>query len=205
MTSLEIALIAPAAALAGVALQMAGSSWRDRVRERRAASRDQDRAVAELLAATVDLLGGIQMIRAAYDRSRLRDWIRRIVRLWVAFTVSLTREDRLSRDVLLDWRKGAPLLERLLVIDEDTSDRQRTIAMDLNTVLLSRANRFYAATTALALRPDEKIAAAARELTPAVTRLLDLIAASERKYARARQRAEKALAQFRGTVDQRHR
>lgn len=92
----------------------------------------------------------------------------------------------------------------MLIIDQDLSDRQRTIALDLNTVLLSRANRFYTAVTALTLGPDEKIAAAARELIPPITRLLDVITASERKYARARQHAEKALAQFRAKVDQRH-
>lgn len=96
MTSLEIALIAPTAALAGVALQMVGSSWRDRVKERRAAAREQGRAVAEMLAATVDLMGGIQMIQAAYDRSRWRDWLRRIARVWAAVSVSLAGEDRLS-------------------------------------------------------------------------------------------------------------
>jgi hypothetical protein len=201
VNSLELALIPAGAALAGVALQMAGSTWRDRVRERRVGERGQDRAVAELLAATVDLIGGIQTIRAAYDRSRWRDWLRRIARIWVAVSMSLAGETKFSRKVLLDWRKTAPLIGQLLEIDQSLSDRQRVIALDLSNVLSLRTNRFFAATATLTLGPDEKIVAAVRELSPAVTRLLDLLTASERKYTRARLHAEKALGRFRTVAD----
>jgi antirestriction protein ArdC len=68
-----------------------------------------------------------------------------------------------------------------------------------------RTARFYAAVAVLTLGFDIKIANAVRDLTPAVGALLEVIAADEKKYARARARAEKALGNFRTVADQRQR
>ena len=66
MTPLELALIPAGTALVGVALATAGNGYLDRQRDRRAAKTQRDQALAELLTATVDLINGVQMIRAAY-------------------------------------------------------------------------------------------------------------------------------------------
>jgi hypothetical protein len=66
VTGLELALIPAGAALVGVALGTAGNAYLDRLRDRRTAKRERDQAIAELLAATVDLTTGIQAVRAAY-------------------------------------------------------------------------------------------------------------------------------------------
>lgn len=68
LTTAELALIPAATALAGVALGTGGTAWLDRLRERRAARDQRDRAIAELLTAAVDLISGAQVIRAAYEK-----------------------------------------------------------------------------------------------------------------------------------------
>ena len=67
VTPFEIALIAPVAALAGVLLTFAGNARLERLREGRSARQGQDQAIAELLTATVDLITGVQAVRAAYQ------------------------------------------------------------------------------------------------------------------------------------------
>ena len=77
VTPLEVAIIAPAAALIGVALGGLGTAYQDRIRERRAARREQRKAIAELLTATVDLLTGAQTVHSAYELRRWPDLVRR--------------------------------------------------------------------------------------------------------------------------------
>jgi hypothetical protein len=205
VSSLELALVSAGAALAGVVLGGLGNAWRDRIAEYRTRMRERDRAIAELLTAVADLMSGIQVVRATYDRSRARGWVRRVGQLWTAVSVSFADEDKITRETLLDWRKRAPMVGQLLAIDQGLLDQQRAIVMDVSTVLLSPTSRFYGAITVLTLGPDEKIAAAVRELTPAVTGLLGVIGASDGKYARARSRAEAEFARFRDVADQRRR
>lgn len=106
---------------------------------------------------------------------------------------------------LLDWHTARPALGRLLAMDRELDNRQRTVALDLVTMVTPRTARFYAAVAILTLGPDIKIAEAVRELPPAVGALLEVIAADEKKYARTRTRAEKALGTFRTIADQRPR
>lgn len=117
----------------------------------------------------------------------------------------MTGREKLTWDMLGDWSNLAPGLNRLLAADRELDDKQRTIALDLATVVAPRAVRFYAAVAVLTLGSDKKIADAVRELTPAVSSLLEVIAAKEKKYTQARARADKALAKFRTIADQRHR
>jgi len=205
VTSLEIALVAPVAALAGVALGIGGNARLDRLRERRAARRTQDQAIAELLTATVDLITGIQAVRAAYmQQTRWRHYIRGAATLIAAVGSTMTSGETFSSD-LLTWGRASPAFERILAADSELDARQRTTAMDLAAVVAPRLTRFYAAAAVLTLGNDKKIADAVRDLSNEVGKLLDVIAAKERKYAPARERVGKALEAFRAIVDRRPR
>lgn len=204
LTGLELALIPAGTALVGVALGIAGNGYLDRQRERRAAKQQRDQAIAELLTATVDLISGVQAIRAAYlKQAKWRHYIRVSAVILAAIGTVLGSDGELTTEILRDWHKMAPGLDRLLAADRELDEKQRTAALDLTTVVLPRTVRFFAAVAALTLGPNKHIANAVRELTPAVTALLEVITARPSKYDRARHRAEKALAEFRAVADQR--
>ncbi|SRR6266567_223117 len=205
VTNLDLALISAGAALGGVALGIFGNGWLDRLRDRRAARQSRDQAIAEILTAAVDLISSVQAIRAAYDTSRWRAQLRNAVALVTAINTAFAGEESITRHTILDWRKNAPLMERIVSIDRWQSEQQRTVALDLTSMLLPRTSRFYAAVAVLTLGPDKEIADAVRGMTPAVTGLLDVIAARNRQYARARLRADKALGKFREVAEQRRR
>lgn len=193
------------AALAGVALGIGGNAHLERLGERRAARRGQDQALAELLTATVDLLTGVQAVRAAYQQqTRWRHYIRTAATLVAAVGSTMRSGETLSSE-LLTWDRASPAFERILAADSALDDRQRTIALDLATIVGPRLTRFFAAVAVLTLGEDKKIADAARDLTDEVGKLLDVIAAKEKKYAPARERVGKALEAFRAIADQRPR
>lgn len=50
---------------------------------------------------------------------------------------------------LLDWHTAKPALDLLLAIDRELDDRQRTVALDLATMVTPRTARFYAAVAVL--------------------------------------------------------
>jgi hypothetical protein len=203
LTPLEIALISPAAALAGVALGTAGTAYLDLSRERRAAKGAHDQAVAELLTATVDLITGIQAVRGAYQsHTRWRHYIRVSAMVVAAFGSTMTIGETISRE-LLDWRRASPAFERILAADRDLDDTQRRTALDVATVVSPRATRFYAAVTILTLGPDKQIANAVRDVADAVGELLEALGAKEKEYARTRDRVGNALTAFRTVVDRR--
>jgi len=213
ITGLELALIPAGSALAGVALGIAGQGWLDTRRDRRAAVRERDQAIAELLTATVDIVQGVQAVRGAYQA---RPWWRHHVLAAGTVLSALGNalpgkpgtpylQKRSDWSLLLDWRIAGPAIDRLLAADRQLDETQRRVALDLNTVLLPRTARFYAAVSVLTLGPDEELADAVRKLTPAVAALLDVITAKQRKYDRTRYRAEKALRKFRAEADKRRR
>ena len=204
LSGLELALIPAAAALVGVALGIAGNGYLDRQREKRAAKQQRDQAIGELLTATVDLLSGIQALRAAYlKQGGWRHYIRLSAVILAAAGAVLDRDGKLSTEILRDWHRMAPGLERILAADQELDEKQRTGALDMVTVVLPRTVRFYAAVAVLTLGPDKNIANAVRELTPAVTAVLEVITARPGKYQPVRNRAEKALGEFRAVADQR--
>jgi len=112
-------------------------------------------------------------------------------------------DGKLSTEILRDWHRMAPGLERILAADQELDEKQRTGALDMVAVVLPRTVRLYAAVAVLTLGPDKKIANAVRELTPAVTAVLEVITARPDKYQPVRNRAEKALGEFRAVADQR--
>jgi hypothetical protein len=207
VTGLELAIIPAAAALVGVVLGTAGNAYLDRRRDRRAAYRERDQAIAELLAATVDLISGAQAVRAAYHQqyATLRHYIRLSAGLMTALGSTMTRPGKFDWKGLLDWHTGRPAIDRLLTMDRELDDRQRMVALDLATMVTPRTARFYASVATLTLAPDIKIAEAVRQLTPAIGALLEVLGANEKKYARTRTDAENALGTFRNVADQRRR
>ena len=204
LTSLELALIPAGAALAGVTLGIFGNGYLDGLRERRAAKQQRDQAIAELLTATVDLITGIQAIRAAYlKQTPWRHYVRASAAILAAAGTVLGSEGELTPEILRDWHRMGPGLDRVLAADRELDEKQRTAALDMVTVVLPRTVRFYAAVAVLTLGPDKAIAAAVRELTPQVAALVEVITARQRKYDRARHRADSALGKFRAVADKR--
>jgi hypothetical protein len=200
------ALIGAGATVLGGVLFFLGTQWQTHWQTLREERRARDQAIAELLSATVDLITGVQAIRAAYGRrTNWRVRIRIVAAVFAAFGATFGAEESLTLETLLNWRKEGPMLDRLLAVDRELNEQQRITALDMTTVLLPRTNRFYAAIAVLTLGPDKKLADAARELAPAVAALTELIAGKTRRYKRARARAEKALGKFRSTADQRRR
>jgi hypothetical protein len=206
VTDLTSTLIGAGAVVGGVILAFAGNAWLDRLRERRGGKRARDAAIADLLAAVVDLITGAQTIRVAYQRqTSWRSRLRSVTALTTAFGATFAHEEQFSAQMLVDWRKQWPMLDRMLAISDYQDQQQRTLALDLTTVLLPRTSRFYSAVAVLTLGPDKKIAAAVRELTPAIGALVEAIAERrQRRYNRARRKAENALGRFRDIADQRH-
>jgi hypothetical protein len=207
VTPLALALIPAGTALAGAALATVSNVYLERQRDRRAARGQRDQALAELLTATVDLISGVQMVRAAYYR-QYENWFRnaRIGAMLIAAAgLVMTGGDTLRWETLRDWRSLGPGLDRLLAADRELDEKQRIVALDLATVVAPRTVRFYAAVAVLTLGPDKKIADAVRDLTPAVAALLEVIASKQKTYDRARAHAEDALGTFRTVADQRDR
>lgn len=204
-TPLELTLIAPAAALVGVALGIAGNAYLDRSRERRAAKRVQSQAIAELLTATVDLITGVQAVRGAYkQQTRWRHYIRVSGVILAAVGSTMTIGETLSRE-LLDWRHMSPALDRIIAVDHKLDDNQRRTALDVATVVGPRTARFYSAVAVLTLGQDKEIADAVRDLADTVGTLLETLGANEKKYARAREQVGDALRALRVVADKQRR
>ena len=135
VTGLELALIPAGAALAGVALGIVGNAYLDRQRDRREARRERDQAIADLLTATVDLVSGVQAVRAAYQQQTTwRHYIRISGTILAAVGSVMTSGEKLSSEMLRDWRRLSPGLDRLLAADRELDDKQRTIALDVATI-----------------------------------------------------------------------
>jgi len=201
----ELSLIAPAAALLGVALGTAGTAYLDRSRDRRAAEQARDQAVTELQTATVDLLTGVQAIRGAYQQqTRWRHYLQVAVLATASIGSVLASGEVLSWKIF-DLHRMSPSLERLLAEDRALDDRQRTIALDVATIVGPRLTRFYEAAGSLTLGNDDKTADATRALIRAVGALMEVIGGKEKKYAAASQQVGDALGSFREVVGQERR
>lgn len=205
LTPAELSLIAPAAALLGVALGTAGTAYLDRSRDRQAAEHARDQAVTEVQTATVDLLTGVQAIRSAYQQqTRWRHYLQVAV-LATASIGSVLASGETPSWKILDLHRMSPSLERLLAEVRALDDKQRTIAMDVATMVGPRVTRFYEAAGSLTLGNDDAIADAARALIRAVGALMEVIGGQEKKYTAASQQVGDALGSFREAVGQERR
>jgi hypothetical protein len=205
LTSAELSLISPAAALVGVTLGIAGTAYFDRSRARRVATEAHERAITEVQTATVDLLSGVQAIRGAYQQqTRWRHYIQVAVLAMASIGSMMASGETLSWK-LLDPQRMSPSLERLLAEDRVLDDRQRTTALDISTIVGPRVTRFYEAAGALTLGKDDTIADATRVLIRAVGALMEVMGGKETKYVAARERVSEALGSFREVVGQERR
>jgi hypothetical protein len=202
ITPAELSLIAPAAALLGVALGTAGTAYLDRSRDRQTAEHARDQAVTELQTATVDLLTGVQAIRSAYkQQTPWRHYLQVAVLATASIGSVLASGETLSWKIL-DLHRMSPSLDRLLAEDRALDDRQRTIVLDVATMVGPRVARFYEAAGSLTLGNDDKIADAVRVLIRAVGALMEVISGKEKKYTAASQQVGDALGSFREVVGQ---
>jgi hypothetical protein len=205
LTSAELALITPTAALVGVALGIVGTAYLDRSRDRGAAKKAREQAITEVQTATVDLLTGVQAVRGAYQhQTRWRHYIRETV-LTAASIGSMLKSGETPSLKLFDLQRISPSFERLLAEGSVLDDRQRTTALDVATIVGPRVTRFYEAAGTLTLGNDDETADATRALIRAVGALLEAIGEKDKKYTSARERVVQALGSFREVVGQERR
>jgi hypothetical protein len=204
---LESALIGAGGLVAGAFLGIAGNERLERQRERREAKRRSDAAVAELLAAAVDLLSGVQVIQAAYEgRSGWRWRMRTAATVFAALCSAFAGAGEVSLRALLDWRHAGRLIDRLLGEDRRLDEAQRVTALDIGGVVVTRTGRFYAAlVTVTAGASDRGLSESASRLAEAVGQLLEVMGGKQRAYHQARARAERALSEFRRAAERRKR
>ena len=139
LTPLELALIPAGAALVGVALGIIGNASLERQRDRHTARHERDQAIAELLTATIDLVAAVQAVRAAYQQQTTwRHYIRISATILAAVGTVMTSGEKLSSEMLKDWHRLSPGLDRILAADRELDDKQRTIALDLATIVAPR-------------------------------------------------------------------
>lgn len=200
VTSTDVALVAAAAPVFAVAVTFGGQGILDRQRARRAEQQARDAAVAELLAAAIDLLVGVEAVRVGYDLERRWPYYMRIAGAMLGPFFDLTKWKQL-RDV----RTMRAFMETALTLDREVTNKNRQTALDYSTLVLPRINRLYATLTALTLGPETRIAAAAKDLAAKVGDYTETIGARKRAYEKARQRFEDGVAEFRRVADQRRK
>jgi hypothetical protein len=211
VNGLDLALITGSFTLGAVVVTFSGNLWLETVRERRTRRRERKRAVTELLTATVELMYGVEVLRAAYDRqSGWPEWSRRGADMVSILGLMMPPGEMpnaprewlgIMRSQLGDWHTLGPAFDRALSALTRMDHRQRVAALDVNAVLLPRVARFYAALVEVTLGHDDEPARVAGTLAGRVGELLEVIVARRRrKYARARRRAESAHAALRGVA-----
>jgi hypothetical protein len=187
--------------LVGVVVGAAITGYAARRRERRAALREHRDAVAEVLTATLDLFQGMQAVRTAYETRTRRNHIRHVAGiLLVSIGSAAPAGEKLTWGWLADFRRTAPMLDRLLNFDTELDASRRRIALDIVSVVAPRVTRFYAATASLRPGDDKELKSALNELIEAVGVMLDTWG-EDRKFTHARRRAEKAATAFRQAAD----
>jgi hypothetical protein len=186
------------AALLGVIVGFIGTAYLQ-VRKTKADTRLRlEGALAELLAAAQDLMIGVQVIRQAHERrTRPRFYLRLAAMFLRDYPAVSTWRD------LVELSSMKALLATAVEADRYQLDEARTIALDLATVVATKANRYLAMAALITLGQDKEIATAVRELTPKVTALMDGIGAHEREYERLNNELQTALTDFRDLADKR--
>lgn len=176
----------------GLSRQQRKQAERDAEVRREQAARETrirlEGAVAELLAAAQDVLLSVNAVRYAHER---RTRVRLTLRLLGRFFQEIPPVNSLKelREVRLQ-----PLLGRLLDIDQEEVEAQRTIALDVATILGPKLNRYLATAALLTLGEDKVIADAVRDLTPKVTTLQESFSGPRFETPRARKRRRERLA-----------
>lgn len=200
VTDLDVALITGGFTVAAVVVTFGGNALLDTVRARRAARESRDAAIAEVLAASMDLVLAVSAIRAAHQhRTNSR------ARMLAAAALLRDLPDLNSWKALTDRHVHRTALRTLTGLVREQDEDTRMIALDFAAMVVPKTNRFFAAVTAVTLGPDKELAAAARQLGTAGGELLETSGARKRKQARVRSRFEKELGKFRAAADRRKR
>jgi hypothetical protein len=186
------------AAVLGVIVGFIGSAYLQSRQEKAGARKRLEGALAELLAAAQDLMIGVRVIRQAHERrTKPRFYLRLAAMFMRDYPAVGTWKD------LVELSSMRALLATAVEADRYQLDEARTIALDLATVVASKANRYLAVAALITLGQDKEIAAAVRELTPKITALMEGIGAREREYERLNRELQKALEDFRDLADKR--
>lgn len=198
VTDLELSLITGGFTIAGVLVTFGGSYMLDRARDRRAAARSRDSAIADLITTSIELVLAVNTIRAAYQhRTNTR------TRLMIAAALLRDLPDLSSWKDLTDRGVQRTILRTTIGLARDQDTDSRTIVLDYAGMITPQTGRFFAAVTAVTMAPDNKTADAARRLGAAGGALLEAAGARKRKHVRARSRFEQELGKFRVVVDHR--
>jgi hypothetical protein len=198
VTDLDVALITGGFTIGAVVVTFGGNALLERARARRAARESRDAAIAEVLAASIDLVLSVAAIRAAHEHRTNRR-----ARLFIAAALLRDLPDLDSWKALTDRGVQRVALRTLTGLAREQDADTRMIAMDFAGLVVPKTNRFFAAVTAVTLGPDKELAAAARQLGDAAGGLLEVAGARKRKLTQARIRFEKELGKFRAAADRR--
>jgi hypothetical protein len=204
---MEQAVVTGAFTLGAVVLTFLGTAWSQALGGRRADRAARTKAIAEMLTSVADLMQGVRVIRGAYQyQTRWRHYVRVAAAVGSAVGAVLpgTAGSPPGRDdwaALLDLRTAGPVVARLLQLDSELDEDQRTLALDLSAVLLPRVTRFYSALSVVTLGSDDRVADAAGRLASDVGELLERMAARPHAFTRAERAAHRALGEFRQVVD----
>jgi hypothetical protein len=155
-------------------------------------------ALAELLAASQDVLIGVRTIREAHQRrTKPRYYLRLLAVVWHATPRLTTWHD------LTDFPTINSVLGALLELDREITEGQRIVAIDTANVLTPKLNRYFAVVALLTLGEDKQIADAVRQLTPKVTALVERTGSKKHESERLSTEMQNALEHFRDTADKR--
>ena len=187
-----------AATLLGVIVGFIGTAYLQGRQTKADARIRLEGALAELLAAAQDLMIGVQVIRQAHERRTKPRFYLRLAAMFMRDypAVSAWRD-------LVELSSIRTLLATAVEADRFQLDEARTIALDLATVVATKANRYLAMAALITLGQDKEIAAAVRELTPKVTALMEGIGAREHDYESLNNELQRAMQDFRDLADKR--
>jgi hypothetical protein len=187
-----------AAAFLGAIVTYIGSTRQQRKQGQRDARIRLEAALAELLAASQDVLIGVNTIRRAHERrTRFRYYFRILAVEWHAIPRLTTWRD------LVDYPAIRSALGAALELDREYMDAQRMVVMDIANVVTPKLNRYFAAVALLTLGEDKQITDAVRQLTPKVTALVEGSGAKKRDFEHLSMEMQKALEHFRDIADKR--
>ena len=185
------------AALLGVVVGFLLTSYQQRRQTARDDRIRNERAIADLLAAALDLMVGARALRSAHLR-RTKKWR---LYLGLAGEMFVAVPELTTVQVLTEHETLRSMAASALRLWRDQTADERMVALDSVTVLVPRVVRFMGAVALVALGEDEVISDAVRAVTPKVYALLGSLAAHDRNFAIASVELEKALETFRANID----
>jgi hypothetical protein len=147
VTDLDVALITGGFTVAAVVVTFGGNALLDVVRARRGARESRDAAIAEVLAASMDLVLAVSAIRAAHQhRTNSR------ARMLIAAALLRDLPNLNSWKAITDRHVQRTALRTLTGLAREQDEDTRMIALDFAAMVVPKTNRFFAAVTAVTPR-----------------------------------------------------